>query len=122
MAKWKMHYEGKTIYCDNDSRALKSYWFLRDRFPFEAYYLDDDVWQFVVRRRPSTQCECGRDYDDAPDKKPFIFQHRPEIVTLESAIQTMRSPGLCIVCYYSNELNEGRWAPKFVKRKLGLET
>lgn len=118
---WRFHTRDRVIYRNSHRHALKFYWDIRDRYPFSAYVRTVNGWQFVVSRSPAEMCICGREFTDTPNKEPFKYQTAPLVYTIGSVSTTMQSPTLCMVCYYGNELKQGRWAPRFVRQQLGLE-
>ena len=120
-AVWRFNLPNKRIHRNTNADALKWYWSARDIESFIAYVRTVEGWKKVVSSSPAEQCGCGRAYDNTPSGEPFRFQEHQLVYTIESVSSVMCSPVLCMVCYYKNELNEGRWAPRFVKRELGLE-
>lgn len=121
-AVWKFQFEKKLVYRNKNRDALKLFWKARDVQPFNIYVRTLNGWRLVASHVPSERCVCGREYDDTPNGETFRFQSHPLVYTIESISETMSSPTLCMICYYREELKEGRWAPKHVKRELGLET
>lgn len=101
---------------------MSYYWKNRDGHSFSVYVRTINGWEFVASRTLSDKCQCGRSYDDTANGEVFKFQEHPLVNTIEAISALIRSPTLCQVCYYKIELKEGRWAPKYVKRQLGLET
>ncbi len=121
-AVWKFVLPKAVIYRNKHAHALKLFWEIRDREPFKLYVRTSKGWEFGVEHTPRDKCICGREYNDNPSKEVFRFQQQPAGLTIENVIKTISEPALCQVCYYKLELKAGRWAPKYVKRVLGLET
>jgi hypothetical protein len=121
-AVWKFQFKTNVIYRNKNHHALKLYWNNRDRNVFSVYVRSLEGWKFVVNHTPSEKCKCGREYNDTPNGESFRFQAHPLVFTIESVSNVMCSPTLCMICYYTQELKKGRWAPKHVKKTLGLET
>ncbi len=121
-ATWKFVINGKIIYRHKNADALKYYWNNRDQYSFTVYVRTKNGWEFVARRQLSDRCQCGRSYDETANGEVFRFQEHPLVMTIKALSELMSSPILCQVCYYKRELKEGRWAPKYVKKQLGLET
>jgi hypothetical protein len=120
---WKFVLENNVIYRLRNDDALKIWWDLRDRKAVTVYSRGrTGGWDFVVEHVPSDKCNCGKYYDDTPNGEPFKFQEHPLEYTIVELTKTMRSPILCMMCYYKGEIEHGRWAPKSVRDQLGLET
>jgi hypothetical protein len=122
MAVWKFVLPKAVIYRNKHNHALKLFWEIRDRWSFKLWVRTPNGWEFAVEHTPRDKCICGREYDDNPSKEPFRFQQPPDILDTANVIKTISEPALCQICYYKAELKAGRWAPKNVKRTLGLET
>jgi hypothetical protein len=110
------------VYRVRNYDALKIYWSIRDKKPFDIFVRTLNGWELVTTNVPSDICNCGRRYDQTPNNEIFKFQEHPLEYTIEALRQTMSSPVLCMICYYKGELEKGRWAPKYVKKEIGLET
>jgi hypothetical protein len=122
-AVWKFVTEKVVIYRKKNYDALKWYWKYRDVEPFTVYVRSrSDGWDLVTVNTPSDRCQCGRLYTDNATNEPFKFQDHPLVLNIKTISETMSSPMLCQICYYKGELQKGRWAPKYVKQQLGLET
>jgi hypothetical protein len=121
-AVWKFVLGTKFVYRARNHDALKLYWQIRDRKSFDVYVRTTNGWEFVTTNIPSETCNCGRRYDQTPTGESFKFQEHPLVYSIEAMRATISSPTLCMICYYKGELNKGRWAPKYVKKEIGLET
>lgn len=121
-ATWKFQLGERLIYRVKNIDALRLYWELRDRKSFSVYVRTINGWEYVATHNPSDHCICGRAYDDTPNGEQFKFQEHPLEYTIAAMTDLMKSPVLCQVCYYRGELKAGRWAPKHVRKQLGLET
>jgi hypothetical protein len=121
-ATWKFEVNNKVIYRLRNRDALNFYWANRDQDVFNAYVRTKEGWQFVLRHDPSQLCQCGKPYDDTPNGEPFRFQEPVLEYTIEELTKLMHSPVLCMMCYYRGEIKAGRWAPKYVRQRLGLES
>lgn len=122
-ATWKFVTKDKVIYKVRNYDALRLYLDYRDLYALTIYVRTKEKgWKLVVSRTPTDKCQCGRYYTDTPNGEPFMYQEYPTEYTIVVLSELMRSPTLCIMCYYRVELKEGRWAPKYVRQQLGLET
>lgn len=80
-------------------------------------------WKLVADLYPREYCQCGKPYTFSHNGDEFIWHDRKfaDYTKANGVIEVFNSPGLCQMCYYSKELKEGRWAPKFVRDQLKLE-
>lgn len=119
---WKFVFTDRVIYRLKNYDALQVYKYYRNTQPFTVYFQARKGWELVTSCEPSDYCQCGRSYTDTPNGEPFQFQDHPLEFTIRALAELMKSPVLCIVCYYKDELKHGRWAPLYVRKILGLET
>lgn len=118
---WRFTVDGRIIYFETNLAAWKYYSWKRDVASFKIEARTNQGWKYVTNYIISDSCQCGRSYTLANDEI-FRFQEAPAPLTIALMSETFCSPLLCIMCYYKNELKVGRWAPKAIRRELGLET
>ena len=119
---WKFTFPDRIMYLERNRAAMGFYWRNRDVHSFKIEVRSQKGgWDFVTHIVPSDTCKCGRSYE-IENGELFKFQPELLIATIAEMTKIMLSPVLCQICYYKGELEAGRWAPKNVKRELGLES
>jgi hypothetical protein len=121
-AAWKFVFKDMVVYRNRNREAPRYYWKYRDRQSFTVYARGHSGgWEFVTENIPLDKCPCGGAFETS-NGEIFRYQEYPLVNTIDSISAMMNSPVLCQICYYKGELKAGRWAPRSVKKHLGLET
>lgn len=121
MVNWRFTHLDRVVYVTKNIDASRYYYSFRDKEQFKVEVnKKDPAWVFVVENIPREQCGCGKSYE-LPNGELFKYQEAPLVTNMKNIIAMMQSPVLCQMCYYKVEINNGRWAPKSVRKELGLE-
>lgn len=120
MVNWRFTHTDRMVYKTKNLDASRYYYAFRDREQFKVEANGIEGWFFVIENIPRDICHCGRSYT-LDNGEPFKYQEAPLVTNMKNVVAMMRSPLLCQVCYYRTEITNGRWAPKSVRRELGLE-
>ncbi len=109
------------IYINSHREAWKYYYRNLDSGSFKIEARTRQGWIYVASYVANDTCHCGRSFT-MQNGEIFRHQDPPIPFTVSGLSEVFNSPVLCVICYYKGELKAGRWAPKMVKRELGLET
>lgn len=120
-AAWRFTLPNKIMYFVSNSAAWKYYCSNIDYGSFKIEARTNKGWKYVTTYNASDTCQCGRSFV-LQNGETFRYQDPPVPLSISGLSEVFNSPVLCIICYYKGELKAGRWAPKLVKRELGLET
>lgn len=120
---WKFVLDDGVYYRNRNKDAIEYFFHYCIQKDVKIYFRNNNGWNLVADLHPQVHCQCGREYTFSHNGDEFIWHDRKfaDFTKATSVIEVFNSPGLCQMCYYSKELTEGRWAPKFVRDQLQLE-
>lgn len=84
---------------------------------FDIYGNFKGQWKLIFHYTPREYCNCGRLYNGFKFRDSLMDNPK----TVEASVEWFRLPVLCQYCYYSKEIGKGHWAPKNIRKELGLE-
>ena len=120
-AVWKFKYPDGSTYYRNSHKTAVGWFYQNIGKQFSIWTRrQEGGWEYVCDNIVSDRCQCGRLFTDTFNGLEFRWRDNvfSSSTTVEDCKEIFQAQDLCQVCYYKNELDAGRFCPKWVKKQL----